>query len=112
MKKLAIIPVIFISILGINSTALYSSVSSGQSAISEQSIPLKEHPRPDFQREQWLNLNGMWNFRFDPQNTGENEKWYNKGESFEKKIINSGSGLCTVNFYPDFNVSNVDFYDD
>ena len=52
-----------------------------------QSIPLKEHPRPDFQREQWLNLNGLWDFRFDPQNVGENEKWYNKPNSFDRKIM-------------------------
>jgi len=29
------------------------------------SIPLPEHPRPDFRREQWLNLNGRWQFAFD-----------------------------------------------
>ena len=29
------------------------------------SIPLPEHPRPDFQRAQWLNLNGRWQFAFD-----------------------------------------------
>jgi hypothetical protein len=24
-----------------------------------------EHPRPDFQRESWLNLNGEWQFEVD-----------------------------------------------
>ena len=38
-------------------------------------IPLPEHPRPDFERADWLNLNGMWDFRFD----GEKE--------FSKKIL-------------------------
>src|SRR5438876_196749 len=28
------------------------------------SIPLPEHPRPDFQRAEWLNLNGRWQFWF------------------------------------------------
>src|SRR5438105_13057592 len=27
--------------------------------------PLPEHPRPDFQRAEWLNLNGRWQFGFD-----------------------------------------------
>jgi hypothetical protein len=28
-------------------------------------IPLPEHPRPDFERAEWLNLNGYWAFTFD-----------------------------------------------
>ena len=28
-------------------------------------IPLPEHPRPDFERADWLNLNGYWSFTFD-----------------------------------------------
>ena len=28
-------------------------------------IPLPEHPRPDFQRKDWRNLNGPWEFRFE-----------------------------------------------
>lgn len=52
----------------------------------ELQIPLPEHPRPDFMREQWLNLNGQWDFRFDKQNTGEAEKWFSN-PSFDKKIL-------------------------
>ena len=33
-------------------------------------IPLPEHPRPDFERAEWVNLNGDWSFRFDPANAG------------------------------------------
>ncbi|MBI3972612.1 MAG: hypothetical protein HY332_15145 [Chloroflexi bacterium] len=39
-------------------------------------IPRPEHPRPDFQRERWLNLNGRWRFTFDPHNLGEQMRWY------------------------------------
>ena len=28
-------------------------------------IPLPEHPRPDFERAEWINLNGPWAFSFD-----------------------------------------------
>src|SRR6266550_2361226 len=31
--------------------------------------PLPEHPRPDFQRAEWLNLNGRWQFWFDQQDS-------------------------------------------
>jgi hypothetical protein len=52
-----------------------------------QDIPLPEHPRPDFMREQWLNLNGVWNFKFDKNNKGEEEKWYNSVSAFDQKIL-------------------------
>ena len=29
-----------------------------------EDIPLPEHPRPDFERAQWVNLNGYWDFGF------------------------------------------------
>jgi len=38
-------------------------------------IPLPEHPRPDFERSQWVNLNGEWQFRFDPESAGEAAGW-------------------------------------
>lgn len=39
-------------------------------------IPRPEHPRPDLIREPWLNLNGRWRFTFDPDNVGEQRRWY------------------------------------
>jgi galactose mutarotase-like enzyme len=42
---------------------------------SQDSIPLPEHPRPDFQRADWLSLNGHWQFAFDPKNAGERAGW-------------------------------------
>ncbi|MCC7053251.1 MAG: hypothetical protein IT355_08265 [Gemmatimonadaceae bacterium] len=38
-------------------------------------IPLPEHPRPDFERAEWANLNGQWQFAFDPQDRGESAGW-------------------------------------
>ena len=32
---------------------------------TSESIPLSEHPRPDFERAEWINLNGHWAFTFD-----------------------------------------------
>ena len=29
-------------------------------------IPLPEHPRPDWERDEWMNLNGEWDFGFKP----------------------------------------------
>jgi hypothetical protein len=38
-------------------------------------IPLPEHPRPDFQRADWINLNGSWGFRFDKEDVGLASNW-------------------------------------
>jgi len=34
-------------------------------------VPRPEHPRPDFQRNDWLNLNGPWQFEIDERGDGE-----------------------------------------
>lgn len=49
-------------------------------------IPLPEHPRPDFARPAWLNLNGVWSFRFDPENRGQPEKWFEGATQFTGQI--------------------------
>lgn len=35
--------------------------------MAQEQIPLPEHPRPDFERTEWINLNGKWLFTFNPQ---------------------------------------------
>ena len=44
-------------------------------------LPRPEYPRPDRQRSfvqgvDWLNLNGAWEFRFDPERVGLAEEWF------------------------------------
>ena len=57
-----------------------------QTFVLKSQIPLPEHPRPDFQREMWENLNGKWDFKFDPNNVGEKEKWQEQTVKFDKTI--------------------------
>ncbi len=45
----------------------------------------KDYPRPQFVRNDWASLNGIWNFRFDDSNKGEAEGWY-KSFHREKEI--------------------------
>ena len=59
---------------------------SGYSQVTD-SIPLPEHPRPDFMRKSWLNLNGYWDFKFDKKDIGETEKWFDHPETFDRKIL-------------------------
>jgi hypothetical protein len=55
-------------------------------SVASDHIPLPEHPRPDHQREAWINLNGTWDFHFDPDNRGERDGWQNGAISFSEKI--------------------------
>jgi len=50
-----------------------------------KNIPRPEHPRPQFKRENWQNLNGEWNFAFDDQKQGEKNRWFEQSE-LQKKI--------------------------
>ena len=45
-----------------------------------------EYPRPQFVRQQWLNLNGTWGFDFDDENVGEKEKWFENDKVLSRKI--------------------------
>ena len=68
----------------INSTAFLLAHILSMNLIAQE-IPLPEHPRPDFQRENWTNLNGTWEFQFDSLNSGLEQGWYNR-PMFQDKI--------------------------
>jgi len=53
----------------------------------QDDIPLKEHPRPDFERSLWQNLNGYWQFLPDSLDEGEKENWQQQPETFTSKIL-------------------------
>jgi len=50
-------------------------------------IPLPEHPRPNFERTLWQNLNGTWLFKADSTNVGLAEDWQNEAEFFDQNIL-------------------------
>ncbi len=53
----------------------------------EVTIPLADHPRPDFQREQWQNLNGPWEFQLDSKDEGEARQWFRGGLPAPRRIV-------------------------
>ena len=61
--------------------------------LSKFFYPRAEYPRPDRQRGtvegyDWLNLNGPWQFRFDPDRKGLEEKWFVPSEQeWREQII-------------------------
>jgi len=67
-----------------------------------QRLPRPEHPRPDFERSDWLSLNGEWEFEIDPGNTGEG-----RGLVTGKKL----DGSIRVPFCPESRLSGVGHLD-
>ena len=49
-------------------------------------IPRPEHPRPDFMRDTFLNLNGVWQFAFDDADEGVAKEWMKPGFSLPMEI--------------------------
>ena len=41
-------------------------------------IPRCEHPRPDRQRQDWLKLNGVWDFEIDNAKVGLEKKFFER----------------------------------
>ncbi len=65
-------------------------------------IPRPEYPRPQFERTDWVNLNGQWTFEMDFGSSGEQRGWTNtKGLS---KMI-------TVPFCPESELSGIGYTD-
>ena len=50
-------------------------------------IPRPEHPRPDFMRDTFYNLNGEWEFAFDDAQTGLRDGWQKPGHHLDRKIV-------------------------
>ena len=67
-------------------------------------IPRAEHPKPQFRRDAWMNLNGPWDFAMDPEGIGLKENWLNTPAKFNRKITvpfcveSSLSGITYTNF--------------
>ena len=49
-------------------------------------IPRGEHPRPDFMRDTFVNLNGEWQFAFDDADEGLREGWQKPGRALPLTI--------------------------
>jgi len=38
-------------------------------------LPRPEYPRPQFVRDDWMNLNGEWDYAFDRGDSGAERGW-------------------------------------
>ncbi len=69
---------------------------------AQSAAPRAEYPRPQFERNSWVNLNGEWSYAFDFVGSGL-EKGYPSKEKFDGKI--------TVPFAPESKLSGVGYTD-
>ena len=65
-------------------------------------LPRPEYPRPQFVRDEWLNLNGTWTCEFDFSRSGQARKRY-LSKGFEQKIL--------VPFCPESTLSGIGYTD-
>ena len=65
-------------------------------------IPRSEHPNPQLQRENWINLNGIWEFEIDKSASGVDRKLY-EAEKLSREII--------VPFCPESKLSGIEDVD-
>lgn len=70
-------------------------------------MPRAEYPRPDFVRDDFVCLNGEWDFAYDDNNEGISGRWYeDKKDTFDKKIIVPYTYLCELS-----GINDQDFHD-
>ena len=66
-------------------TALVQAITA--SVVDAECLPRPEHPQPQFQRREWQNLNGIWDFEFDDENVGLAQNWHAVGTQLRGKIV-------------------------
>lgn len=61
-------------------------VGCGPGPVEVGEVLRPEHPRPDFERGEWLNLNGNWALQPDPEDVGVGKEWFEPGVGFDAAI--------------------------
>jgi len=49
-------------------------------------VPRPEFPQPQWERSQWMTLNGPWSFRFDEQDEGLRAAWFRETQRWTDRI--------------------------
>ncbi len=84
-----------------------TALMSGFPASAAGEVPRGEYPRPQFERADWLCLNGEWTCEFDYSHSGLERGWQ-QSQGFDKRIVvpfcpeSSLSGLQHNDFVEDF----------
>ena len=88
--------------------------------MNTNTIPRQEYPRPQFVRDEWINLNGNWSYEFDFSESGnDDERWSPagplannwNGASRNLKDYGLFSNNIVVPFCPESTLSRVGYTD-
>lgn len=71
-------------------------------SVQAADLPRAEYPRPQMERQAWVNLNGEWTYTLDLVKSGHERGFY-QGKAFDGKII--------VPFAPESELSGVKYLD-
>lgn len=72
-----------------------------------QPVPRPEFPQPQFERSDWLTLNGPWEFEFDDQNAGLDEGWATQGAPGAGRSTHTFSRRIVVPFAFEWPMSGI-----
>lgn len=70
--------------------------------VSAENLPRAEYPRPQFERQDWINLNGTWDFEFDFGKSGM-DRGLSNASDLKQEI--------TVPFCPESSLSGIGYTD-
>ena len=82
---------------------ILANISFAEGSYAYHEIPRSEHPKPQFQRESWKNLNGRWDFAFDFELQGRQSGFSGRPAQWEKQIL--------VPFCPESQLSGIGYTD-
>lgn len=71
--------------------------------MTNQVIPRPEHPKPQWERANWMNLNGEWEFEIDHGRSGVDRELFREDAALSSRII--------VPFCPESSLSGVGYKD-
>ena len=86
--------------------ALVAVIAAGVNGAGRQAPPRAEYPQPQFERADWLTLNGPWQFEFDDTNAGLDGNWGAGTKAFGRTITvpfafeTRLSGIGDTSFHP------------
>ena len=93
-------------ISAVTSKSLVLLALSSALVVRAADVPRPEFPEPQFERADWMTLNGSWEFAFDDADAGLDGRWYSGERKFDRHITvpycfeSKLGGINDTSFHP------------